>query len=57
MIKFNPNNCLNCLSCMTIQECRMYIDAIRYGRPIFNEPNCENCTKCIDICGKALSKQ
>ena len=56
MLKFNPNNCINCLSCMTIDECRLLIDAIRYGGPRFNEKKCENCTKCIDLCGRALSK-
>lgn len=59
MIKFNPKNCINCLSCMTIDECRDYIDAKRYGRPYFKEkPECQKCTKCIDICGKkALTKR
>ena len=58
MITFNPNNCLNCLSCMTT-KCEDYIDAKRYGRPFFKEePNCTNCTECIDACGgKALSKR
>ena len=57
MITFNPNNCLNCLSCMAIEECRDYIDAKRTGRPYFKEePNCNNCTKCTDMC-QALSKR
>ena len=57
MIKFNPNNCIGCLCCMSIEKCRDYIDAKRYGRPFFKEePNCEDCTECIDACNKALSK-
>ena len=57
MIKFNPQECINCLSCMTINECRILIDAIRHGGPRFGEENCKECTKCIDICDKALSKE
>lgn len=56
MINFNPKNCIGCLSCMTIKECRMYLDSIRHGGPIFKKPDCTNCTKCIDFCGRALSK-
>ena len=58
MIKFKPENCIQCLCCMTIEECRPLINAIRYGEPKFNidENKCKNCTKCIDICGKALYK-
>lgn len=56
MIRFNPNNCLNCLACMT-SKCSKYIYSKRYGVPFFKEkPNCKDCTECIDICGKALSK-
>ena len=58
MISFNPKNCINCLSCMSINECRILIDAIRHGGPRFGEEKCNknNCTKCIDICSnKALT--
>lgn len=48
-IKFKPENCIGCLSCMTIDECRSLIDAIRRGGPRFKECK-NNCTKCIDIC-------
>ena len=57
MISFNPKNCINCLSCMTIDECRILIEAIRKGGPRFGEEKCTECTKCIDICGSALYKQ
>lgn len=57
MIHFNPNNCLGCLSCMTIEDCRPLIDAIRHGGPRFGEEKCVDCTKCIDICGRALFKR
>lgn len=57
MINFNPSNCLNCLCCMTIKECRPFINAIRHGEPIFKEKDCKECTKCIDICRGALSKR
>lgn len=57
MISFNPENCINCLSCMTIKECRILIDAIRHGGPRFGEERCIDCTKCVDICGSALSKK
>ena len=57
-INFNPKQCINCLNCMTIKECRLLIDMIRIGGPKFGEEKCDssNCTKCIDICGnKALT--
>lgn len=57
MVSFNPKECIECLNCMTIKECRILIDAIRHGGPRFGEENCINCTKCIDLCGRALSKK
>lgn len=57
MISFKPENCIECLSCMTIEECRPLINAIRYGEPIFKEYDCKDCTKCIDICKRALYKK
>lgn len=55
-----PKNCIGCLSCMTITECRLLIDAVRRGGPRFDDEYCatSNCTKCIDICpGNALQKK
>lgn len=51
-IKFNRNQCIGCLCCMTIDECRLLIDMIRTGGPKFGEKKCDasNCTKCIDMC-------
>lgn len=51
-IKFNPKQCIGCLNCMTIKECRLLIDMIRVGGPKFGEEKCDasSCTKCIDIC-------
>lgn len=51
-VKFSPKQCINCLSCMTIDECRLLIDMLRVGGPKFGEERCDasNCTKCIDIC-------
>lgn len=58
-IRFNPQQCLNCLNCMTIKECRLLIDMIRIGGPRFGEKKCtDECTKCIDICSThALTKR
>ena len=51
-INFNPQQCISCLNCMTIEECRLLIDMIRTGGPKFREEKCDisKCTKCIDIC-------
>lgn len=53
-LAFDAKQCINCLACMTIDECRLYIDAIRHGGPRLKEKNCDECSKCIDICNKAL---
>ena len=57
MISFNPNACIECLACMTIDECTVLIDMIRHGGPRFGEEKCGDCSKCVDICGRALSKE
>lgn len=51
-VKFNPKQCIKCLNCMTIDECRLLIDMLRVGGPKFGEERCDtnDCTKCIDIC-------
>lgn len=57
-IKFYPQKCVGCLLCMTNQDCRILIDAIRRGGPRFGEEKCDSieCTKCIDRCpGNALT--
>lgn len=52
IINFNPKNCINCLSCMRIEKCRILIDMIRRGGQRFGEDECmkNKCTKCIDSC-------
>ena len=58
MIYFKPQNCIECLCCMSIEECRMLINTIRCGSPIFEkEDRCQDCTKCVDMCGTALFKE
>ena len=46
-INFNPQQCIGCLNCMTIEECRLLIDMIRTGGPKLGEEKCDNskCTK------------
>lgn len=58
-INFEPSECLGCLCCMTIEDCRIKIDAIRHGGPCFeNDEQCKDCTRCVDICpGHALTKR
>lgn len=58
-VNFEPKNCLGCLCCMTIEDCRIKIDVIRHGGPCFeDDEQCKDCTRCVDICpGYALTKR
>lgn len=57
-VNFEPSECLGCLCCMTIEDCRIKLDAIRHGGPCFeDDEQCKDCTRCVDICpGHALTK-
>ena len=57
-VNFEPSECLGCLCCMTIENCRIKLDAIRHGGPCFeDDEQCKDCTRCVDICpGHALTK-
>ena len=60
-LRLNAKNCIGCLACMTITDCRLLIDSVRRGGPRFDyDEKCgkSDCMKCVDMCpGNALIKK